>query len=170
MMKHQNYYLTLIRFLLVSIKLILLRIIDRRSIMIQNKNKRGKFMKKKQLRFNNTYDSGRLTFLMFRDIKKNRFIAICLEFDLETEGPTEAETQEKILELANLWLENVKENNLSEQLLNKNAPEKYWNLYNKLEQQIESSKKTINYYLDSIKVIPVFSQLRPYSSSLSQNN
>ncbi len=123
-------------------------------------------MKNKTLRFDNTYKSGRVSFLMLKDLKLNRFIAICLEFDLETEGATETEAQEKIIELANLWLENVRENKLSEELLNKKTPQEYWDLYNELQQRQEDSRKTINFYLDSIKVMPIFLQFRPYHSSL----
>ncbi len=81
-------------------------------------------MKKQNLRFNNTYESGSLTFLFLQE-KPKRYIAVCLEFDLEAEAGSLMEAQEKIEDYAKLWLENVKENKLSQELLNKSATQEY---------------------------------------------
>ena len=109
-------------------------------------------MKSKHLRFNNTYESGTLTFLYIQDKKRGNFIGVCLEFDLEVEAKTFLEVQEKIEDYAKLWLENVRVNKLSEELLNKAAPEKYWKIVNELEEQRKSRTRTIENYTSSIKM------------------
>lgn len=122
-------------------------------------------MQNKKLRFNNTYESGRVTFIIFKDKKIDRFIGVCLEFDLEAEAETSSEAQSIIQDYAKLWLENVKENKLSEELLNKSAPEEYWDLEKELEEQRESREKIINNYTSSVRV-PFFSVFRLYNSQL----
>ncbi len=117
----------------------------------------------KKLRFNNTYESGRVTFIIFKDKKIDRFIGACLEFDLEAEAETSSEAQSKIQDYAKLWLENVRENKLSEELLNKSAPEEYWDLDKELEAQRKSREKIINNYTSSVR-IPTFSVFRLYNS------
>lgn len=52
-------------------------------------------MQNKKLRFNNTYESGRVTFIIFKDKKIDRFIGVCLEFDLEAEAETSSELLSK---------------------------------------------------------------------------
>lgn len=90
---------------------------------------------KKKLKFNNTYNSGTVSYLFLKE--KGKFVAVCLEFDLETEGKTFKETQEKIEDLTQGWWANVVENKLSEELLNKSAPKKYWKLYETIKNKIE---------------------------------
>lgn len=122
-------------------------------------------MQNKKLRFNNTYESGRVTFIIFKDKKIDRFIGVCLEFDLEAEAETSSEAQSIIQDYAKLWLENVRENKLPEELLNKSAPAEYWDLEKELEAQRESREKTINNYTSSIR-IPSFSIFRLYNPQL----
>lgn len=120
-------------------------------------------MKSKQLRFNNTYESGSLTFLFLRSKENKNFLAICLEFDLETEAATFIEAQEKIEEYAKLWLENVKENKLPEELLNKSAPEEYWKIANDFEEERKSRKRVVKNYASSIRM-PVSTSFFRYNN------
>lgn len=129
------------------------------------KNKQSLLLRNKKLRFNNTYESGRVTFIIFKDKKIDKFIGVCLEFDLEAEAETSSEAQTIIQDYARLWLENVRENKLSEELLNKSAPAEYWDLEKELEAQRESREKTINSYISSIR-IPFFSVFRLYNPQL----
>ena len=122
-------------------------------------------MQKKKLRFNNTYESGRVTFIIFKDKKIDKFIGVCLEFDLEVEAETTSEAQNMVQDYAQLWLENVRKNKLSEELLNKSAPEEYWNLEKELEEQRKLKEKTIRGYASSVRV-PSFSIFRLYSPNL----
>lgn len=128
-------------------------------------NKQSLLLRNKKLRFNNTYESGRVTFIIFKDKKIDRFIGVCLEFDLEAEAETSSEAQSIIQDYAKLWLENVRENKLPEELLNKSAPAEYWDLEKELEAQRESREKTINNYTSSIR-IPSFSIFRLYNPQL----
>lgn len=102
----------------------------------------------KNLLFDNTYDSGKVTYLILKE--KNKFIGVCLEFDLIVQENTPQETKEQIEDYAHTWLENVATNKLPEELLNKPAPKKYWALYKKLlaeeEKKVETEKeKLVNF-------------------------
>lgn len=122
-------------------------------------------MEKKQLRFNNTYESGSLTFLVLRDTKTSSFLGICLEFDLEAEGTTAEEAQSMVEEYAKAWLENVRENKLSEELLNKETLKEYWNIIREIEDHKRSQQKMIEKYASSV-TIPVLSVIHLYSPKL----
>ena len=139
--------------------------IDKYDIIRHDKIERV-IMKQKALRFNNTYDAGSLTFLILKDNKLNRFIGICLEFDLEAEGETASEAQAMIEDYAKLWLENVRQNKLSEELLNKETLEEYWQMVNDLEEQQKSREKTVDNLTSSVK-IPILSIFMPYNPTLT---
>ena len=91
-----------------------------------------------KLLFNNTCNSGRLTYLVVKE--KDKYIGVCLEFDLVIEAETQQKAKEQIEDYARLWLKNVAKNKLSEELLNKPAPKEYWDIYEKL---LEEDKKKI---------------------------
>lgn len=122
-------------------------------------------MTTKHLKYNNTYDSGTVTFLILKDNALDRFIGVCLEFDLETEGKTKEEAQNLIHEYARLWLSNVRENKLSEELLNKDAPEEYWKIIQEIEDKKRFKQRTIKIYSSSVN-IPVLFTTQLYSPSL----
>lgn len=122
-------------------------------------------MKQKSLRFNNKYDFGSLTFLVIKDKQLNRFIGICLEFDLEAEGGTALKAQAKIEDYAKLWLQNVRENKLPEELLNKETLAEYWQMVTELEAQQKSRKRTIDDLTSSVK-IPILSIFMPYNPTI----
>lgn len=86
----------------------------------------------------NTYNFGKLTFLILKE--KQSYTGVCLEFDLIVNAPTPEEAREHIEDLASGWLENVRKNNLSEGLLNKRAPQKYWKMAEQMEKEIEAEK------------------------------
>ena len=88
---------------------------------------------KAKLRFNNTYNSGMVTFLIIKE--KSKFIGVCLEFDLIVQADNAKETLEQILDYAMLWRRNAIKNKLPEELLNRPAPKKYWEIYKKLVEQ-----------------------------------
>ena|SRR3989344_233954 len=91
-----------------------------------------------KITFGNTYNFGKLTFLILKE--KQSYTGVCLEFDLIVNAPTPEEAREHIEDLASGWLENVKKNKLSENLLNKRAPEKYWKIAEQKEKEIEAVK------------------------------
>ena len=89
-----------------------------------------------KLLFNNTYKSGHLTYIAFPN--KGKYLGVCLEFDLSVEGDTLEEAKVKIQDYARLWHKNVVKNRLSEELLNKPADKKFWNVYKKI---LDAEKK-----------------------------
>lgn len=121
-------------------------------------------MKNQNLRFNNTYESGSLTFLFLQEKQTKRFKAVCLEFDLEADAESVAEAQEKIEDYAKLWLENVRENKLPEELLNKSAPQEYWDIANALEEERKSRKRIVKNFT-SIGM-PISTSFFPYNKLL----
>lgn len=128
-------------------------------------NKGESNMKSKNLRFSNTYESGSMTFLFLKNRENNNFLAVCLEFDLEAEAKSFIEAQEKIEGYAKLWLENVRENKLPEELLNKSAPQEYWDIANALEEEKRSRKRIVANYASSIR-IPISTSFFPYNKLL----
>lgn len=121
-------------------------------------------MKNQNLKFNNTYESGSLTFLFLQEKLTKRFIAVCLEFDLEAEAESITEVQERIEDYAKLWLENIRENKLPEELLNKSAPQEYWDIANALEEERKSRKRIVRNFT-SIGM-PISTSFFPYSKLL----
>lgn len=116
----------------------------------------------KKLRFNNTYNSGSVTFLLLKE--KNKYLGVCLEFDLVIQADTIQEAKEEIEDYVKLWHKNTVKNKLPEELLNKPAPKKYWEIYEKLVKQdlkkIEAEKQVSR----SVDIEPrqIFSCQSPY--------
>ena len=73
----------------------------------------------------NTKKRGQFTIFAYRE-KPNQYKGVCLEFDLIEEGENSQEVMEQIKEAAIGYLKTVIDNKLSDNLLNKKAPEKYW--------------------------------------------
>lgn len=121
---------------------------------------------KRQLIFNNTYKKGAVTYLIFKE--GNKFVGVCLEFNLEVEANTPQETKERIEDYSKAWLENVVKNKLSEELLNKPAPKKYWNIYREAVNDAEQRLK-VQRNPSSITVSNpfLFSSYQPYSPHLA---
>lgn len=93
----------------------------------------------KKLAFNNTYNFGKVTFLIIKE--KKSYTGVCLELDLVIHAPTAEKAKEHIEDLASGWLKNVIKNHLPEELLNKSAPKKYWRIAKHIEKQIETRKE-----------------------------
>lgn len=116
----------------------------------------------KQLAFNNTYDFGRLTFLILKESKS--YTGVCLEFDLTVHAPTAEKAKEHIEDLASGWLKNVIKNHLPEELLNKSAPKKYWKMAKLIEKQIEARKEQF-----TVKKTPALPKSQELYFSIVQN-
>lgn len=93
----------------------------------------------KNLLYNNTYNQGSMTFIVVKE--KNNYVGVCLEFDLVTEDKNPKIVMEKIEDYARGWLKNVVKSKLSEELLNKPAPKKYWKIYEKVLSQGQNKLK-----------------------------
>lgn len=93
---------------------------------------------KNKLTISNTYNSGRMTFLILKE--KKSYTGVCLEFDLTVQAPTLEEAKEHIEDLANGWLKNVRKNHLPESLLNNPAPKRYWDISETISKEIEANR------------------------------
>lgn len=121
---------------------------------------------KNKLVFNNTYQSGAVTYLIFKE--KDKFVGVCLEFDLEIEADTPKEAQERIQDLAQAWLLNIREHKLSEELLNKPAPKKYWKIFEDVKEKMEKRERIIARVIPTSS-FPVLSYFQPYNPEFPLN-
>lgn len=103
--------------------------------------------------FNNTYQSGVVTFIAFYE--KDKYYGVCLEFDLVTQAKSISEAMEQIKDYTYGWYKNIVINQLSEKLLNKSAPKKYWNKLKEIQQKIENKKQQSRLLKVSPNQLPV---------------
>ena len=103
----------------------------------------------------NTKEKGVIELLVYKEGKN--YIGVCLTFDIVEEGNNPSELMKSIREAAELHLEVVIKNNLSDELLNRYAPEEYWSKY------FETAKKLENPSLAHTNSLIV----SPYQSSLT---
>ncbi len=108
---------------------------------------------KNELIFNNTYKSGRARVFIYED--KGKYIAVCLEFGLIIGAKTLEKARECINDVTESYLSNILENKLSEKLLNKPAPKKYWKIYEEIIQKEQELTKLQNQPSTSIH-LPIF--------------
>ncbi len=103
----------------------------------------------------NTKKEGVIELLVYKEGKT--YVGVCLTFDIVEEGINPSELMRSIREAAELHLEVVIKNNLSDNLLNRYAPDEYWKKY------FETAKKLENPSLVSTNSLIV----SPYQSSLT---
>ena len=73
------------------------------------------------------------------------FKAVCLDFNIIEEAKTRDAVEKQIKEAIIGYIKNVCKNNLSDELLNRHAEKRYWNMYNKyLELLAKKDNKKIN--------------------------
>lgn len=108
---------------------------------------------KNELMFNNTYKSGRARVFIYED--KGKYVAVCLEFGLMVGAKTLEKARECINDVTQSYLSNILENNLSEKLLNRPAPKKYWKIYENIIQKEQESTSLQEYRSTSVN-LPVF--------------
>lgn len=102
----------------------------------------------------NTKEKGIVENLVYKEGKS--FVGVCLTFDIVEEGNNPTEVMKSLKEAVELHLETVIRNNLSEELLNRYAPEEYWEKYFETAKGIEKlSLKDTN----SITVSPYYRSL-----------
>lgn len=83
----------------------------------------------------NTKKSGYIEFFAYQE--RDKFIGVCLTFDIIEEGKNIEEVMKSLNEAALLHLKVVQEKNLSDDLLNRHAPEEYWSKYFELLEQLQ---------------------------------
>ena len=105
-------------------------------------------------RTRNTKNKGIMEFLVYKE--GDGYVAVCLTFDIVEEGSDPVALMASIKEAAELHLETVINQNLSEKLLNRYAPEEYWQKYFDVLHAIEN-------HSGPVSAFPVVS---PYSSAI----
>ena len=86
-------------------------------------------------RSKNTKDKGVIEYLVYTE--KDKFIAVCLTFDIVEEGDNREKVMQSIFDAAHVHLQAVIKHNLSDKLLNRYAPQKYWKKYFGFQQEIK---------------------------------
>ena len=105
----------------------------------------------------NTKDKGVVNFLIYRDSSDSQYTAVCLTFDIVEQGENIEELKKSIQEAAALHIESVLANGLSNNLLNRSAPQKYWKkLYDAMtayDKMLKRQEEVITYEEPSVSDI-----------------
>ena len=89
---------------------------------------------------------------------KNKYIGVCLDFDIIEEADSKAEAVSQIQEATKGYIINILKNNLDNSLLNRPAPEKYWQIYKKYSRFITAkNEKRVKKITPEIKSSSFFS-------------
>ncbi|MDP3953558.1 MAG: hypothetical protein Q8P99_01935 [bacterium] len=78
----------------------------------------------------NTKERGIVRFLYM--IRGREILGVCLDFNIVEEGTSIEEVKTYLQRAARLHLETVLDKGLSEELLNRRAPQEYWEIYRKV--------------------------------------
>ena len=103
----------------------------------------------------NTKERGVIELLTYKEGKA--YVGVCLTFDIVEEGADPVELARSLKEAAELHVATVIKNNLSDDLLNRYAPDEYWKKYFEATSGIKNRTQPINSF-------PVVS---PYSSGIT---
>jgi len=97
-----------------------------------------------------------------------KFTAVCLDLDLVEEADTKSEALAQIKEAVSGYLANAAKNNLDNDVLNRPAPKKYWDLYQKYLMLIGTGNKKAATAPNRIKGSCLYSfPINSYSESAS---
>lgn len=75
----------------------------------------------------NTKKGGVVEFFVYPE--KDKYVGVCLTFDIVEEGKDPSELMESLKEAAILHIKVVTKKDLSDELLNRYAPAEYWSKY-----------------------------------------
>ena len=101
----------------------------------------------KPLRLKNTKKRGLMEFFGYSE--GDKFVGVCLTFDIIEEGKDPIKVMKSVEEAAILHLKTVCKKNLSDDLLNRYAPQEYWDKYFDFQKKIE--EKSLQSKLESAK-------------------
>ena len=94
----------------------------------------------RKLRVKNTKQEGLLEFLVYRD--GNKYTGVCLTLDIIEEGSNSSELMKSIQDAAIGHVKLVIKKHLNDDLLNRLAPDEYWEKYfNVLDALSEQTRK-----------------------------
>lgn len=88
-----------------------------------------------QLQTWNTKERGTLLFLVYG--KEKHYIGVCLTLDIVEEGDDPQKLMDSIVESAMGHVRLVQEKNLDDALLNRPAPQEYWDIYLAMLQEMQ---------------------------------
>ena len=86
----------------------------------------------------NTKERGIMEFIYYGE--KDKYIGVCLTFDIVEEGKDLNSLRQSVEDAAKLHLRTVMQKNLSDDLLNRYAPEQYWKRYFEALKALEKQK------------------------------
>lgn len=86
----------------------------------------------------NTKKSGYIELFAYQE--GDRFIGVCLTFDIVEEGKNIEKIMKSLNEAALLHLKVVQKKNLSDDLLNRYAPEEYWSKYFEFLKELQRAR------------------------------
>jgi predicted RNase H-like HicB family nuclease len=109
-------------------------------------------MNMSQVRVWNTKQSGTLEFLVFG--KDKEFIGVCLTLDIVEDGDDPTKLMESIKEAAEGHVKLVQEKNLDDSLLNRLAPDEYWQLYYQVLDSLKE-KAEQNSFISTAPIRPL---------------
>jgi predicted RNase H-like HicB family nuclease len=93
-------------------------------------------------RIHNTKEAGTVEFLVYKEA--DIYVGVCLTFDIVEEGEDPVTVMKSIEEAAKLHLNTVVNNNMSDDLLNRYAPNEYWEKYFAASENIKEPSSIAN--------------------------
>ncbi len=105
----------------------------------------------KRINIWNTKESGTLEFLVFRNGKK--FVGVCLTLDIVEEGDNPQKLMNSIVEAAMGHVRLVQEKSLDESLLNRPAPDEYWQIYQRVLSSYQMNVEP-NSFISTLPIMP----------------
>lgn len=89
----------------------------------------------------NTKQRGVMEFVFYKDKENGKCVGVCLTFDIIEEGDDLNKVMQSVEKAARLHLKTVVKKNLSDNLLNRYAPEEYWNTYFEIIKNLIDQRK-----------------------------
>ncbi len=107
----------------------------------------------------NTKQKGNIEYLIYKN--KDKYIGVCLTFDIVEESKNLAKLKIDLQKASLSHLECVRKEKLSDDLLNRYAPEKYWIKY------FEAIKSYQKQQLEKILSTSIITEQNRYSNNLT---
>jgi len=104
----------------------------------------------------NTKKKGLIEYIVYEESPK-KFVGVCLTFDIVEEGTDPTALMAQIREAAGLHLETVRKHDYSDDLLNRHAPEEYWDKYFQAVNEMKKREPVASPFTVSVS---------PYSKSV----
>ena len=104
----------------------------------------------------NTKRRGQVTIFSYKEGKK--YVSVCLELDIVEEGDDMLELNRSMVEAVSGYLTTVCKKGLSEDALNRSAPERYWKKYHELLSSQVPRRRVVPYRPSrpfNVNVLPI---------------